>query len=132
MDMYADSAYRSAETERSSACADCAAGFIIARTAIIRHPRRRRPHSPGGRIVRTIGIAREKTKIGLQNPAYNIRRMVALERMAAHRGVVCPARPMRAPAAPNTAYSRQIMSQNHGRDAPAINSTKKLSLFEVP
>jgi hypothetical protein len=24
------------------------------------------------------------------------------------------------------------MSQNHGRDAPAINSTKKLSLFEVP
>src|SRR5215470_14201869 len=27
---------------RSSACADCAAGFIIARTAIIRYPRRRR------------------------------------------------------------------------------------------
>jgi hypothetical protein len=24
------------------------------------------------------------------------------------------------------------MSQNHGRDAPAINSTRKLSLFEVP
>jgi hypothetical protein len=24
------------------------------------------------------------------------------------------------------------MSQNHGPDAPAINSTKKLSLFEVP
>jgi hypothetical protein len=24
------------------------------------------------------------------------------------------------------------MSQNHGRDAPAINSTKKSSLFEVP
>jgi hypothetical protein len=24
------------------------------------------------------------------------------------------------------------MSQNHGRDAPAINSTKKLSWFEVP
>ena len=39
---------------------------------------------------------------------------------------------MRAPGAPNTAYSRQIMSQNHGRDAPAINSTKKSSLFEVP
>jgi hypothetical protein len=45
---------------------------------------------------------------------------------------VCPARPKRAPAAPNTAYSRQIMSQNHGRDAPAINPTRKLSLFEVP
>ena len=39
---------------------------------------------------------------------------------------------MRAPGAPNTAYSRQIMSQNHGRNAPAINSTKKSSLFEVP
>ena len=24
------------------------------------------------------------------------------------------------------------MSQNHGRNAPAINSTKKSSLFEVP
>jgi bifunctional non-homologous end joining protein LigD len=30
-------------------------------------------------------------------------------------GVVCPARPTRAVPAPNTAYSRQIMSQNHGR-----------------
>ena len=39
--------------------------------------------SPGGRIVRTIGIARAKAKIGLQNLAYNIRRLVALERMAA-------------------------------------------------
>ena len=26
-----------------------------------------------------------------------------------------PSAPMRAPAAPNTEYSRQIMSQNHGR-----------------
>jgi hypothetical protein len=31
----------------------------------------------------TIGIARAKTKIGLQNLAYNIRRLVTLERMAA-------------------------------------------------
>src|SRR5258707_1228381 len=38
--------------------------------------------SPGGRIVRTIGIARAKAKIGLQNLAYNIRRLVTLERMA--------------------------------------------------
>ena len=34
--------------------------------------------SPGGRIIRTIGIARAKAKIGLQNLAY-----VTLERMAA-------------------------------------------------
>jgi hypothetical protein len=31
-------------------------------------------NSPGGRIVRAIGIARAKAKIGLQNLAYNIRR----------------------------------------------------------
>ena len=40
-------------------------------------------NSPGGRIVRMIGIARAKAKIGLQNLAYNIRRLVMLERMAA-------------------------------------------------
>jgi hypothetical protein len=32
---------------------------------------------------RTIGIARAEAKIGLQNLAYNIRRLVTLERMAA-------------------------------------------------
>ena len=36
-----------------------------------------------GRIVRTIGIVRARAKIGLQNLAYNIRRLVTLERMAA-------------------------------------------------
>jgi hypothetical protein len=40
-------------------------------------------NSPGGRIVRTIGIARARAKIGLQNLAYNIRRLVTLERIAA-------------------------------------------------
>jgi IS5 family transposase len=39
--------------------------------------------SPGGRIVRTIGIMRAKAKIGLQNLAYNTRRLVTLERLAA-------------------------------------------------
>ena len=39
--------------------------------------------SPGGRIVRTIGIMRAKAKMGLQNLAYNIRRLVSLERMTA-------------------------------------------------
>ena len=34
---------------RNSACADCAAGFIIARTAIIRYPRRRTGTLPGNR-----------------------------------------------------------------------------------
>jgi hypothetical protein len=40
--------------------------------------------------------------------------------------------PKRAPGAPNTACSRQIMSQNHRRAAPAIDPTKNSSLFEVP
>ncbi len=40
-------------------------------------------NGPGGRIVRTIGIARARAKIGLQNLAYNIRRLVTLERLAA-------------------------------------------------
>ena len=34
-------------------------------------------------LVRTIGIARAKAKIGLIKPVYNIRRLVTLERMAA-------------------------------------------------
>ena len=36
----------------------------------------------GGRLVRTIGIARARLKIGMQNLAYNVRRLVTLERMA--------------------------------------------------
>jgi IS5 family transposase len=39
--------------------------------------------APGGRIVRTIGIVRARLKIGLQNLAYNMRRLMTLDRMAA-------------------------------------------------
>ena len=39
--------------------------------------------TPGGRLVRTIGIVRARAKIGLQNLVYNIRRLVTLQRMAA-------------------------------------------------
>ena len=46
-------------------------------------------NAPGGRIVRTIGIVRARAKIGLQNLAYNIRRLVTLERLAQDGGVVC-------------------------------------------
>lgn len=38
-------------------------------------------HSMGGKFVRTIGIARATTKIGMQNLAYNMRRLVVLERL---------------------------------------------------
>jgi IS5 family transposase len=102
-DVYADSAYRSAETETKLN----SRGFRsrIHRRASRNHPlskaqenanrrksrvRARIEHvfgaqqtAPGGRIIRTIGIARAKVKIGLQNLVYNIRRLVTLERMAA-------------------------------------------------
>jgi transposase, IS5 family len=37
----------------------------------------------GGKIVRTIGIARARVKIAMMNLVYNMRRLVQLERMAA-------------------------------------------------
>jgi hypothetical protein len=37
----------------------------------------------GGKIVRTIGLARAKFKIGMMNLSYNISRLVQLERIAA-------------------------------------------------
>jgi hypothetical protein len=33
----------------------------------------------GGKLVRTIGIVRGTARIGMQNPAYNMRRLVVLE-----------------------------------------------------
>ena len=40
----------------------------------------------GGTVVRTIGLARAKTKIGLKNLAYNMRRLVQLEHLAMAAG----------------------------------------------
>jgi transposase, IS5 family len=102
-EVFADSAYRSDEIEARLK----AAGFKsrIHRRAWRNHPlsqaqeranrnksriRARIEHvfgaqqtTPGGRVVRTIGIVRARAKIGLQNLAYNIRRLIALERRAA-------------------------------------------------
>ena len=100
-DVFADSAYRSAEIEVRLA----ARGFKsrIHQRASRNHPlserqedanrnksriRARIEHvfgaqenAPGGRMVRTIGLVRAIAKIGLQNLVYNIRRLVTLERM---------------------------------------------------
>ena len=101
-DVYADSAYRSAATEAKlslrglrsrvhqranrnhplSQAQDNANRQKSKVRARIEHVFGAQQNSPGGRIVRTIGIARAKAKIGLQNLAYNIRRLVTLERMA--------------------------------------------------
>ena len=51
--------------------------------ARIEHVFGARQSAPDGRIVRTIGMMRARAKIGLQNLAYNIRRLVTLERLAA-------------------------------------------------
>lgn len=40
----------------------------------------------GGKFVRTIGIVRAAVKIGMQNLAYNMRRLVVLERIAVATG----------------------------------------------
>jgi IS5 family transposase len=102
-DVYADSAYRSAETEvrlkargmRSRIHQRASRDHPLSKAqenanrrkskvrARVEHVFGAQQISPGGRIVRTIGIARAKAKIGLQNLAYNIRRLVTLERMAA-------------------------------------------------
>ena len=102
-DVYADSAYRSAKSEaklnlrglRSRIHQRAARNHLLSKPqqnanrrksrvrARIEHVFGAQQTSPGGRIVRTIGIVRAKAKIGLQNLAYNIRRLVTLERMAA-------------------------------------------------
>jgi transposase, IS5 family len=101
-DVYADSAYRSAETEaklrarglRSRIHERACRSHLLSKAqekanrqksrlrARVEHVFGAQQNSPGGRIVRTIGIVRAKAKIGLQNLAYNIRRLATLERMA--------------------------------------------------
>ena len=100
--VYADSAYRSAEIEANlktrglrsrihvrasrnhplSAAQEEANRKKSKIRARVEHVFGAQQNAPGGRIVRTIGIVRAKAKIGLQNLVYNIRRLVTLERMA--------------------------------------------------
>jgi IS5 family transposase len=102
-DVWADSAYRSLEIEARL-------GERALKSRICRKGRRNRPLGErqkaanktrssvrarvehvfgqqtvamGGKFVRTIGIARARMKIGMQNLVYNVRRLVCLERMAA-------------------------------------------------
>lgn len=102
-DVYADSAYRSAEIEaklagrglKSRICVRGTRGHPLSASAQAANRTKSRIRSriehvfgtqqtaPGGRLVRTIGIVRARAKIGLQNLAYNIRRLITLERLAA-------------------------------------------------
>ena len=103
VDVVADSAYRSAETEaglkargfRSRIHVHATRNHPLSRRqeeanrkksrlrARIEHVFGTQENSAGGRLVRTIGLVRARAKIGLQNLVYNIRRFVTLERMAA-------------------------------------------------
>jgi transposase, IS5 family len=102
-DGFGDSAYRSRRSRSDCAPAASRAVFICGPLAITRCRKRKRMRTAteakfapasstcsqlsrlrwGGRIVRTIGIVRARAKIGLQNLAYNIRRLVTLEQIAA-------------------------------------------------
>ena len=102
-DVFADSAYRSAAIEarlkaggfrsrihwrahRNHPLSEAQAKANRTKSKIrarIEHVFGAQQTTPGGRIVRTIGIVRARAKIGLQNLAYNIRRLVTLERIAA-------------------------------------------------
>ena len=100
-DVWADSAYRSAETEqklkdkrlRSRIHRKAARGRPLTKREKQGNKTRSRVrvrvehvfgcfvNEMGGKLVRTIGIVRARTKIGLQNLTHNMKRFVCLERM---------------------------------------------------
>ena len=103
-DVFGDSAYRSAANEatlkgrgfrsrihvraarghplsKAQAAANRAKSRIRAR---IEHVFGAQEIAPGGRLLRTIGIVRARAKIGLQNLAYNVRRLATFERRRSH------------------------------------------------
>jgi IS5 family transposase len=101
-EVFADSAYRSAETEARFKARGFRSRIHVRATR--NHPLSQRQEeanrkksqvrvrvehvfgaqetSVGSRLVRTIGIVRARAKVGLQNLVYNVRRLVTLERMA--------------------------------------------------
>ena len=102
-DVWADSAYRSAEIEEK--LAECGLKSRIHRRACrnrklseaqkaanttrskvrarVEHVFGDQKNGMGAELVRTIGIVRARCKIGMTNLVYNMRRFVCLERMAA-------------------------------------------------
>ena len=104
--VWADSAYRSAEIEAALAARNLtshihrrgnrnkpltkrqeAANKTRSKVrARVEHVFGNQHNSMGGKFIRTIGILRATAKIGLQNLAYNMRRLVVLERCAMAAG----------------------------------------------
>jgi len=102
-DVWGDSAYRSAEVEKTLAergrrsrihrraarnrplsARESQANTTRSRVrARVEHVFGHQATAMGGKLVRTIGLARAKMKIGMQNLVYNMSRFVHLERTAA-------------------------------------------------
>ena len=102
-DVWADSAYRSAEIEaklkaqgyksriharaaRNRPLTQRAQSANTTRSSVrarVEHVFGHQENSMAGKIVRTIGMARARVKIGMMNLVYNMRRLVQLERVAA-------------------------------------------------
>ena len=102
-DVYADSAYRSTETEAKLAAKGLKSRILRrgarnapltkAQEAVNRNRSKTRARvehvfgaqavSMGGKMVRTVGLARARFKIGMMNLGYNMRRFVVLSRATA-------------------------------------------------
>jgi IS5 family transposase len=102
-DVWADSAYRSAEIEnrleakgyksrvhtraaRNRPLSQRAKAANTTRSRVrarVEHVFGHQENSMGGKIVRSIGMARAAAKIGMMNLVYNMQRLVQLERVAA-------------------------------------------------
>ena len=75
--------WRAARNRRLSARQKSANTTRAKVRARVEHVFGQQQNSMGGKIVRTIGIARARFKIRMMNLGYNIRRLVQLERVAA-------------------------------------------------
>ena len=148
-DVFADSAYRSAETEAGLKARGFRSRIHVRATR--NHPisqqqeeanrksgrvRARIEHVFGGqetsacRLVRRIGVVRARAKIGLQNFVYNVRRLATLESMAAAQQ---PAAGPETTRPSNSRTSASLTLQSICRATCAgDNHAKKHSLFEVP
>ena len=99
-DVWADSAYRSEDTERELKSKDYRSRIhhkgkcnrplseqkqaVNKKRSIIRarveHVFGYQENSMGGKLIRTIGLARARAKIGMMNLGYNMKRLVYLQR----------------------------------------------------
>jgi IS5 family transposase len=152
-DVFADSAYRSAETEARLKVRGFRSRIYVRATR--NHPLSQRQEeanrkksrvrvriehvfgaqetSAGSRLVRTIGIVRARAKIGLQNLVYNVRRLVTAgaDGCSMKEKSACAAL-KRTPDAYGGAAPASDHLPNARRSVRANDYAAKKLLFEVP